>query len=217
MREWFARARRWLPLSLALTWGVILTATLLGPQERTLGNNLPLVMLHGAWVWAGKLVFAAAGLAGAWALITRRPAVQALSLALGRCGLIYWLTYLPMSLVVQQVNWGGIYWDEPRWQIPLAFGVVGLLLQVGLSLLEQPALTCAANLAYAVALWWQLGGISSVLHPDSPVFGSGAAIIEVYFMVLLALLLISAAQVTGLLLPKPSAGAAAAAGEPSAA
>ncbi len=37
--------------------------TFYGPTERTLGANLRLVVLHGAWVWAGKAAFALAGLA----------------------------------------------------------------------------------------------------------------------------------------------------------
>jgi hypothetical protein len=50
---------------------------------------------------------------------------------------VFWLTYLPLSLLVQQMNWGGIFWDEPRWRISLMFGMVGLLLQVGLALVEN--------------------------------------------------------------------------------
>lgn len=199
MTTHLAKWNKTLPFTLGLTLLTIGLVTLLGPTERTLGSNLRLVILHGGWVWTGKLVFAAAALAGGLGLLIRRPFWQNLSLALGRAGILYWITYLPMSLLVQVQNWGGVYWDEPRWRIPFTFAIVGLLLQIGLSLLAQPYLTCAANLVFGVALWWQLGDISNVLHPDSPVFGSGATGIEVYFLVLLALLLLSAAQVTALL------------------
>ena len=118
---------------------------------------------------------------------------------LGRTGLIFWLTYLPMSLLVQMQNWGGIFWDEPRWRVPFTFGVVALLLQVGLWVINQPVITCAANLVFGIALWWQLGGITNILHPDSPIFGSNSGTIQVFFLVLLGLCLLAAGQIAWLI------------------
>lgn len=173
--------------------GLLLTLLLLGlftalaPLERTLGERARLVYFHGAWVWAGKIAFAAAAAAGLIGLVRRSRAWQNASLALGRTGLVFWLTYLPLSLYVQQVNWGGIFWDEPRWKIPLMFGVVGLLLQAGLALLNDSRVSSAANLVFGVALWWMLGSITNVLHPDSPIAQSSSARIQIYFVILLAL------------------------------
>lgn len=163
--------------------------TFLGPAERTLGANLRLVVLHGAWVWAGKAAFALAGLAGLVGLLwaKRRAALTGWSLALGRTGLAFWLTYLPMSLLVMQLNWGGLFFDEPRWRVPFTFGVVAVLLQAGLAVLRIDWLTCAANLAFGAALWAALGGAVNVLHPDSPIFGGDSARIQWFFIILLAL------------------------------
>lgn len=192
------------PLWLALTVLAAVIAALLGPTERTLGENLRLVLLHGAMVWTGKLVFAGAGLAGLAGLLSRRSAWHNISLALGRSGLVFWLLYLPMSLVVQMQNWGGIFWDEPRWRIPFTFGVVALLLQLGLWIMKQPLISSTANLVFAALLWWQLGGITNVLHPDSPVFGSNSSAIPIFFLILLALCLLIAAQ-TAWLFYRPQA------------
>lgn len=189
---------------LALTVLAAVIAALLGPTERTLGENLRLVLLHGAMVWTGKLVFAGAGLAGLAGLLSRRSAWHSASLALGRSGLVFWLLYLPMSLVVQMQNWGGIFWDEPRWRIPFTFGVVALLLQLGLWIMKQPLISSTANLVFAALLWWQLGGITNVLHPDSPVFGSNSSAIPIFFLILLALCLLIAAQ-TAWLFYRPQA------------
>ena len=187
------------PLWLGFTLLVIALATVLGPAERTLGANLRLVLLHGGLVWAGKIAFAAAALTGLTALILRRKIWHDLSLALGRTGLIFWLVYLPMSLLVQIQNWGGIFWDEPRWRVPFTFGVVAVLLQLGLWIMKRPALSSAANLVFGALLWWQLGGITNVLHPDSPVFSSSSADIPIFFLILLGLCLLAAAQITWLL------------------
>ncbi len=180
---------------LAGTAALIALTAAFSPLERTLGANARLVYFHGAWVWAGKLAFAAAGLAGLGGLITRRPKLHTWSQALGWTGMFFWLTYLPLSLYVQQANWGGIFWDEPRWRIPLMFGVVGVLLQAGLLLVGRPWLTSLANLGFGAALWIMLGEITNVLHPDSPILSSGSAAIQVFFALLLALSVAFGAQV----------------------
>ena len=193
------RSQLLLPGLLLLTLAAIALVTLLGPEEQTLGANVHLVLLHGAWVWTGKIAFAAAALTGLVGLALRRSLWPGVSLALGRTGLAYWLTYLPMSLIVQQQNWGGIFWDEPRWRIPFTFAVVGLLLQIALTLMDQPLLTCAANLVYGVVLWVMLADVTNVLHPNSPIFGSGAWGIEESFVVLVVLGVLSAALLAAMI------------------
>lgn len=172
---------------LLLTLGLIILITAFAPLERTLGERARMVYFHGAWVWAGKVAFAAASTAGLVGLVRGSRKWHGASQALARTGMVFWLTYLPLSLWVQQVNWGGIFWDEPRWKVPLMFGVAGLLLQVGLALVDDLRLSSAANLVFGIALWWALGTIQNVLHPDSPIFGSDSVRIQVFFIALLLL------------------------------
>lgn len=176
-------------------------ATYLAPAERTLGEGARLVYLHGAWVWTGKITFGLSALTGLLGLVSGKSRWQELSLALGRTGLFFWLTYLPMSLWVQQMNWGGIFWDEPRWRIPLMFGIVGLLMQTGLWLIENLRLASGANLAFGVLLWLMLGNAQNVLHPDSPIFQSNAVNIQLSFILLAALSISFGALLTCLFLP----------------
>lgn len=190
------RGKSWLWLvATLLLIGVLIVFS---PLERTLGERAALVYFHGAWVWSGKITFALAAVAGLVGLVLRSERWQRASLAMGRTGLVFWLTYLPMSLVVQQMNWGGIFWDEPRWRIPLAFGIAGLLLQVGLALMDDLRLSSAANLVFGAALWYFLGQAENVLHPDSPIFNSNAVRIQIFFSGLLALSLLFGAQLARL-------------------
>lgn len=185
-----------LAIGLLFTLALIGCITALAPVERTLGERARLVYFHGAWVWTGKVIFAASAFAGLGGIVLpvmwkSRKVWQRASLALGWTGMVFWLTYLPLSLLVQQMNWGGIFWDEPRWRVPLMFGVVGLLLQTGLILFENLRLASAANLVFGAALWWSLGTIQNVLHPDSPIFQSNAQLIQMFFSALLALSILS--------------------------
>ncbi|MGB7873633.1 MAG: hypothetical protein WBL25_04560, partial [Anaerolineales bacterium] len=51
---------------------VIAVLALFGPEEGSLGSNVKIVYLHGAWVLAAEVAFAAAALVGLLALILRR-------------------------------------------------------------------------------------------------------------------------------------------------
>ena len=178
-----------------MTLALIALAGWLAPAERSLGARIGLILVHGAWVWAGLIAFALAGVVGLAALALRRAGWHTWSAALGRAGMTLWLTYLPMSLIVQRVNWGGIFWDEPRWRIPFTFGVVGLLLQIGLALVNDERLLSGANAAFAAALGWSLLGADYVMHPQSPIASSGGAI-QLVFFILLVLALALMLQIT---------------------
>jgi hypothetical protein len=190
---------KFLSISLIVVLFFTAVVTAFAPMERVLGENARLVYFHGAWVWSGKIAFAAAAAAGLAGLLWKKRTWQKMSLALGWTGMIFWLTYLPLSLWVQQVNWGGIFWDEPRWRIPLMFGIVGLLLQIGLALMDDLRLTSAANLIFGVLLWLFLGNIQNVLHPDSPIFNSDSARIRLFFIALLALSLVAGVLIARIL------------------
>jgi len=185
-----------LPLTLLITLSAVGFLAVFAPLERTLGANIRLVYVHGAWVWTGMIAFGFSAAAGLAALLSRQDRWRAWSQALARTGLVFWWTYLPMSLLVMQLNWGGIYLDEPRWRIPFTFGIVGLLLQTGLSLIKLPALTSAANLFFGAVLLWNLGQVQNVLHPDSPILNSNSKPIQIFFSVLVLLALLVAGQVT---------------------
>ncbi|HLO16610.1 MAG TPA: hypothetical protein VK206_17385, partial [Anaerolineales bacterium] len=86
---------------------VIALLALFGPEERSLGANVRVVYLHGAWVLTAELALIAAGLAGLIALLTKRDVFHKWSAALGRTGIFFWVTYLPLSLWAMESNWNG--------------------------------------------------------------------------------------------------------------
>lgn len=175
-----------------MTLAVVAGFTLLGPAERSLGTNVRVVYLHGAWVWAALASFLAAALLGLGGLILQRVNLQHWSRALGRSGLIFWITYLPLSMWAMQTNWNGLYLDEPRWRFALVFAIGGLVLQIGVALIEEPAWAAAANVAYFMALVLALVNTENVMHPPSPILDSDAARIQLFFAGLLLLTLLAA-------------------------
>lgn len=157
----------------------------LGPEERTLGSNVHIVYLHGAWVLAAQVAFAAAALTGLLGLALRQDRLNAWSGALGRVGAIFWVTYLPLSLWAMQANWNGLFLAEPRFRLALTFAIVGALLQIGLWLLDLNWVTSLANLAFFVALRVVFSAASNVMHPPpSPIFSSGLWNVIFFFVAL---------------------------------
>lgn len=168
---------------IALT--AILLLTLLGPQEKSLGSNVRIVYLHGAWVLTALVAFLAAGVMGVLALFARRERYHRLSQTLGYTGLAFWISYLPLSLWAMQSNWNGLFLAEPRMKVAFIFAVTGLTLQIGLALLERPALTSTANAIYITALLISLSRVDSIMHPPpSPIFNAENLLLKLYFIAL---------------------------------
>jgi len=158
-----------------LTLLLITLLAIIGPQEKSLGTNVRIVYLHGAWVLTAELGFLLAAVTGLLGIVLRRESLQRWSAALGRTGICFWITYLPLSLLTMQANWNGLFLAEPRFRVALTFAVTGLLLQAGLWLLNKAVVTSIANFAFFLALRLVLSGAAYVMHPPpSPIFTSGS-------------------------------------------
>jgi len=166
-----------------LTLVLIGIMTLLGPEEKDLGANVRIVYLHGAWVLTAELAFALAALAGLAGLVIKRDVLHDWSAALGRTGIVFWVTYLPLSMLAMQSNWNGLFLSEPRFRLALTFAIVGVLLQTGLSMVNLKWLTSLANIAYFVALRVVFSMAENIMHPPpSPIFNSGNYLIIGFFI-----------------------------------
>jgi hypothetical protein len=177
--------RRLPPLMLfAVFLAVVLLIAGLGPREKSLGSNVRLVYLHGAWVWTALLGFGAAAVSGLAGLVLRRSSWQRTSIALGQTATLFWITYLPMSLLVMQANWNGLFLEEPRFRIGVNFAIIALLLQMAILVLGRPGWASGLNILFLAGLAYSLAASREIMHPRSPIAESGLAPLQVYFIVL---------------------------------
>lgn len=186
---------------------VIALLALFGPEEKSLGANVRIVYLHGAWVLSAEVAFIAAALAGVIAFITGRDAFHQWSAALGRTGIVFWITYLPLSLWAMESNWNGLFLSEPRFRLAVIFAVTGVLLQIGLWLINTDWITSVANVVFIIVLRLIFATASNVMHPPpSPIFNSGNYAIIGFFLALILLTLVAAYFLTRVFLniSKPS-------------
>ena len=189
--------KKLIPFMILVALIAIVILTFFGPQEESLGSSVRLVYLHGAWVLTAEIVFLAAALAGAGALVTRKMVLHDWSRALGQTGILFWITYLPLSLWAMQANWNGLFLAEPRFRLALIFAVTGLLLQIGLWIMSVPWLTSLANILFIITLRIVFASATYVMHPPpSPIFSSGNTWLIIYFTLLNLLTWVAAFLVT---------------------
>ncbi len=176
------------------TWGqisicvlFILVIIFFIPEEKTLGSAIRMIYLHGAWVWTGVILYILAGIAGLIAVVARKQQVHRWSAAFGRIAVFFFITYLPMALLVMQQNWNGLFFAEPRWSIPFSLTVASVLVQTGIYFINQPVLTSLINMGFGTLLVMNFTKLQSVLHPESPIQQSGSMLIKVMFYLVLVM------------------------------
>lgn len=182
------------PLNLFfITIIVMALLSLFGPEEKSLGAGVRVVYLHGALVLTAELAFISAGIAGLLGLITRRDMFYSWSAALGRTGIVFWIIYLPVSLWAMEANWNGLFLSEPRFRYAVIFAVTGILLQVGLWLINKGWVTSLANLIFIITLLAVFAAAENVMHPGpSPIFSSGNFAIIGFFLAMIFLSMLAA-------------------------
>lgn len=179
----FKNKSPFIPFFISLLAIVILT--LFGPEEKSLGANVRLVYVHGAWVLTAEIAFILAALAGLLGLLLRRDLFHAWSAALGRAGIVFWVTYLPLSMLAMQANWNGLFLAEPRFRLAMTFAVTGVLLQIGLWMMNTKWLTSLANILFIIILRVIFSTAENVMHPPpSPIFNSGLWNVIFFFVAL---------------------------------
>lgn len=179
-----------------LTLLAITLLTAISPEEKILGEHVRVVYLHGAWVWTSLLLFLASAAFGVVGLLTNRQKFHCWSSASGRSGIFFWVTYLPVSMWAMQANWNGLFLSEPRFRMALIFAIAGVLLQLGLTLIDNPTLTSSANIIYVTGVFFALFSTENVLHPASPMLQSNLSLIQIYFGGLIILMIVAAWQIT---------------------
>ncbi len=185
-----------------ITLIAIVFLTLLSPEEKSLGANVRIVYLHGSWVLTAEIAFIFAALAGLSGLLLRKDIFHTWSAALGRAGIVFWVTYLPLSLFAMQSNWNGLFLAEPRFRLAMIFAVTGILLQIGLWLFNVSWLTSLGNIIYIVVLRIIFSTAENIMHPPpSPIFNSGNYVIIGFFVGLNLLTLLAAYFLTRFFLP----------------
>ncbi len=184
-------------LWLVLCGIVVLAALLLwlAPAEQTLGSGITSVYVHVALTWTGMTGLIVAAVLGLVAALLGRPGLQEWGQVVAWVGLGMFAAGLIMSAVAAGINWGNVFWQEPRFNSALQILAVGLIVQIVNSLPLPYRLRGLLQALPATLLLWLTASTPLVLHPGNAARTSPSAAIRFTFMGLFALCCLAGAWI----------------------
>lgn len=157
-----------------LFWGVLaalafIAAAILvvAPSEQTLGTGIRTVYIHVALTWTGMSGIIIAGVVGLAAAVLARPSWQKWAVTINWIALAFFTAGLIMSIIAAGINWGAVFWQEPRTNSALQIIALGLIVQLINSWKVPYRLQGILSFFLAVFLLWSVMSTPLVLHPGN--------------------------------------------------
>lgn len=168
----------------------------LSPAEKTLGNTIKLVYLHGALVRTAILLLAVSLLFNVPALFSRRVVWHQWGQAIIWAAVGVWLVHTLVSIITTHAAWGVyIAWYEPRTRFTFAAAAVGILVLAVAHLVDSPKFSAAAFAILAILVMGLVPRLGIIQHPLDPIGTSTSQAIKGYY----AAILVTCALLGGLL------------------
>ncbi|MCA9988170.1 MAG: hypothetical protein KDE59_27880 [Anaerolineales bacterium] len=170
----------WLALGGLLT--AILFLLYLAPEEATLGSGIRSVYIHVALTWTGMAGFVLAGLLGLAVLATGSEQLLKWMQTLGWVAYGFYVAGVAMSTIASRVNWGAVFWQEPRMQAAFDSLAVATIIIVLNSWVPWVRVRGLLQAIIPAAVAWITYRAPLVLHPRNPIFSSEALGIQAAFI-----------------------------------
>lgn len=156
------------------------------PAEKTLGQVVKIVYLHGALSRAGMVGLVAAGVVGLAYLVSRRSSLLQWAQGLLVSGWGFWVAHFIVSMPATRLTWGPwVAWGEPRVTMTLQLMAAGLVVIAITRLVGDARFTALATLLLAVAVLVMAGYTGVIRHPLDPIGTSPSALLRLVYLMLL--------------------------------
>lgn len=156
------------------------------PSEKTIGQVIKIVYLHGALSRAGLVGFVAAGAVGLVYLIRPQPRLAPWNRALLLSGWGFWTAHFIVSMPATRLTWGPwVAWGEPRVTMTLQVIGVGLAVIAVTWLVNNTALNAVASVLMAAALVILTERTGVLRHPLDPISSSPSGALHLTYLILL--------------------------------
>lgn len=169
-----------------LFWIVIIIAAAalvwLAPEEKQLGQGIRSVYVHVALIWVGMAGLVVAGLVGIGVLFSDSGKLASWMEAIGWVALGFYAAGVSMSILASKVNWGSVFWQEPRMKVALNMLALALIVEVFISWVPWRRLKGLLSALLVVILSWTTMSAPLVLHPRNPIGSSSSSGIKLTFL-----------------------------------
>ncbi len=180
----FITRRLWMLLGACAMIGAAVLAVM--PEERTIGQVVKIVYLHGALSRAGLVGFAAAGVAALAYFARSTDRLSGWSMAFAISGWLFWTAHFLVSMPATHLTWGPwIAWGEPRVTMSLQVIGAGLIVQIITWMLGSPRFAAGANLLLSIAVSYLAAQTGVFLHPLDPIRSSPSSLFQLTYLALL--------------------------------
>ena len=169
---------------------VVLVAAVLvaiAPDEKTLGDGIKVVYVHVALTWTGMTGIVILSLLGLGVLLTGRPSLQDWAQKVGWVALVMFACGFLMSMLAAHIDWGAVFWTEPRLKFGANVIALTLIVQILGGWLTSIRLRGLLAIVPAVFMTYSVLTTQLVLHPQSPILTSDSRAIQFTFFGLFAL------------------------------
>jgi len=174
--------RRWAWLFLAALGVILFLLLWLSPSERTLGQIVTLVYLHGALVRTAMLLFAISLPVNLVALLGGRSSWLAWGKVLIWTALAIWLIHTLFSMITTYAAWGVfIAWFEPRTRFTFTVAVAGLIIVAIAYLVDDGRFSALAFVVLAGLTLVLAPRLGAVQHPLNAIGSSPSNAIRAYY------------------------------------
>ena len=194
MRSYVVNRRIFWPVLAGLA-GLAAVLLLLAPAEQTLGTGITSVYVHVALTWAGMTGLIVAAVLGLTTAFVGRTGLQDWAYTVAWVGLGSFAAGLAMSALAAGINWGNVFWQEPRFNSALQILAVALIVQFVNSLPIPYRVRGALQALPALMLVWLTSTTPLVLHPGNAARTSPSAAIRFTFLGLYALCCLAGAWI----------------------
>lgn len=182
-----------------LFWILIIAAATvlvwLAPEEKQLGQGIKSVYVHVALIWVGMAGLVAAGLIGIGVLLSASRKLSAWMETVGWVALGFYAAGVSMSILASKVNWGNVFWQEPRMKVALNMLALALIVEIFVSWVPWHRLKGFLSSLLVVILAWTTMSAPLVLHPKNAISSSSSSGIKMTFLGLSLLIAAAAAWI----------------------
>ncbi len=174
---------------------IAIVLVLSAPEEQLLGRGIKVIYVHVALTWTGLLGMATTALVGLGALVTGKQSLADWAHTIGWVALGALFAGTVMSILAAHINWGAVFWQEPRLRAAMDTIAVAVIVQVLNGWITRQRVRGLLGIIPITFFVWTSLFAALVLHPESPVVARSASPMQFTFIALFGLCSIGAAWI----------------------
>ncbi len=166
---------------------IAIVLVLSAPEEQLLGRGIKVIYVHVALTWTGLLGMVIAALVGLSALATGKQSLADWAHTIGWVALGALFAGTVMSVFAAHINWGAVFWQEPRLRAAMDTIAVTIIVQILNGWTTRQRVRGLLSVVPIAFFIWTSLFAALVLHPESPVVARSARPMQFTFIALFGL------------------------------